>query len=150
MGSRTGAGATIYAGVTGASATSTITVANTDLSLNNYRVANVRYRVTANYTSDWSGSFELYDETRQESHTGRQNATLAGATAHVCVFALNSSNIHSGMKVHSLKIWKDGVLYRDLIPAKKNNVLGLYDRVTGGFYSNSGTGTFVAGPVVND
>lgn len=45
------------------------------------------------------------------------------------------------------KLWDNGVLVRDLIPAKRNsdNVLGMYDTVTGNFLTNAGTGTFTAG-----
>ena len=39
-----------------------------------------------------------------------------------------------------------------LVPAKRNsdNVFGMCDTVTGDFYTNGGTGTFTAGPVVSD
>ena len=43
-----------------------------------------------------------------------------------------------------------GVLVRNFIPAKRNsdNVLGLYDLVNNVFYTNAGSGTFIAGPEV--
>jgi len=48
------------------------------------------------------------------------------------------------------KIYKNGVLVRDFIPVRRNvdNVIGMYDTVTGTFFTNSGTGTFTAGPDV--
>ena len=50
------------------------------------------------------------------------------------------------------KIWKAGVLVRDFMPAIRNsdNVVGMYDTVSGTFFENQGTGTFVAGPVIGD
>ena len=42
---------------------------------------------------------------------------------------------------------ENGVLLMNLIPAKNSsNVVGMYDTVTGQFFTNEGTGTFTAGP----
>lgn len=45
------------------------------------------------------------------------------------------------------KLWDNGVLVRDLVPTRRNsdNALGMYDRVSGTFLTNDGTGTFAAG-----
>lgn len=49
------------------------------------------------------------------------------------------------------KLWNNGVLVRDLIPAKNNsNIIGMYDLVSGQFFTNAGTGDFVAGTAVSD
>jgi hypothetical protein len=44
----------------------------------------------------------------------------------------------------------NGTLVMDLIPVKRNSdgVLGMYDKVSGSFFTNLGTGTLIAGPVV--
>jgi len=50
-----------------------------------------------------------------------------------------------------VKIYDDSnTLVFDGFPARRNsdNVLGMYDAVTGTFFTNSGTGTFIAGPDV--
>ena len=49
---------------------------------------------------------------------------------------------------YSFKIWKGDTLLRDFVPCyrKSDNVLGMYDIVEGEFYTNSGTGQFLAGP----
>lgn len=46
----------------------------------------------------------------------------------------------------------NGTLVRNLVPARRNsdNVLGMYDTVTGNFLTNAGTGEFVAGPDKNE
>lgn len=53
-------------------------------------------------------------------------------------------------KIYSCKIYKSGVLTRDFVPCKNlSGSIGLYDLVSAQFYQNSGTGTFIAGAVVN-
>ena len=54
------------------------------------------------------------------------------------------------MKLYSLKLWDNGELIHNYIPARRNsdNTLGIYDTVTGAFLTNAGSGAFVAGPVV--
>ena len=56
----------------------------------------------------------------------------------------------SAFKLYSAKFWLNGNLVFDGVPARRNSdgVLGLYDSVSNTFKTNSGTGTFVAGPVV--
>ena len=53
--------------------------------------------------------------------------------------------------MYYLKIWQNGILVRHFVPAKRNsdNVIGLYDAVSKTFFTNVGSGTFVAGPAVN-
>ena len=52
-------------------------------------------------------------------------------------------------KVYYCKIWEDGVLIRDMIPCKNpSNVVGMYDTVNDVFYTNAGTGSFIAGAEV--
>lgn len=45
------------------------------------------------------------------------------------------------------KIWDDGTLVADFVPAKRDadDVLGMYDLVSDTFYTNAGSGTFVGG-----
>ena len=51
-------------------------------------------------------------------------------------------------KAYWAKIWNNGTLVRKFIPVRRNsdNVLGMYDMVSGTFFTNAGTGTFTAGP----
>ena len=52
-------------------------------------------------------------------------------------------------RIYALKVWKNSNLFANFIPARRNSddVLGLYDTVNNVFYTNSGSGSFVAGPV---
>lgn len=52
-------------------------------------------------------------------------------------------------KLYDCKLWDNGVLVRDFVPAMNSSgVVGLYDRVNDAFYTNPGSGAFVAGPEV--
>ena len=52
-------------------------------------------------------------------------------------------------RIWYVKIYDNGTLVRDMIPAKNSSgVIGMYDTVSGTFFTNAGTGTFVEGPVV--
>ena len=53
-------------------------------------------------------------------------------------------------KLYSIKLYNNDNVVFDGIPArrKSDNVIGLYDTVTNTFFTNAGTGIFVAGPDV--
>ena len=49
-------------------------------------------------------------------------------------------------KLFDAKVYQNGALVRNFIPAKNSsNVIGMYDLVSGQFFTNAGTGTFTAG-----
>lgn len=50
--------------------------------------------------------------------------------------------------IYEQKAYKNGVLVGDFIPVKRKSdgVIGMYDAVSGTFYTNAGTGDFTAGP----
>lgn len=61
----------------------------------------------------------------------------------------NSAYLPGIMKLYYFKIYNNDVLVRDFIPCKNpSGTIGLYDTVNSQFYSNVGTGTFIAGPEV--
>ena len=64
------------------------------------------------------------------------------------LFAIHRSTVFCGQqKVYSCKIYDNGTLIRDYVPCKNSaGVVGLYDLVNDKFYTNSGTGDFIAGP----
>ncbi len=76
-------------------------------------------------------------------------------TLSLYLFARNNSgsaNNFISMACYGLVVKKSGALVRNLVPCKRNsdNVLGMYDTVSGTFFTNAGTGDFVAGNQVND
>ena len=52
--------------------------------------------------------------------------------------------------IYYFRLYENNDLVRNFIPARRNSdgVLGMYDTITGQFFTNAGTGTFIAGPVV--
>lgn len=88
------------------------------------------------------------------------SATPFDKTYNAYVFSINNngsplniSQANLKMKLYSLKIWDDGTLVREFVPCvNKDGEAGLYDVTPGAekkFYSNDGTGTFEAGPVLD-
>ena len=71
------------------------------------------------------------------------------------IFATNdrgSAAWHGAVKLYSLQIYEMGVgLLRNFIPATRifDSVVGMYETVTQTFFTNQGTGVFIAGPDVN-
>ena len=57
---------------------------------------------------------------------------------------------NEGMFVYAVRIYEDDVPVRDMIPVRRkvDGVLGMYDKVTNTFFTNAGTGEFIAGPDV--
>lgn len=77
-------------------------------------------------------------------------ATYQANTLTAYLFARNNSNTagnFSSSRIYSFNIVQDDVLVINLIPCRRNsdNVLGMFDTVTGNFLTNAGTGTFTAG-----
>ena len=51
------------------------------------------------------------------------------------------------IRIYSFKIYDNGTLIRDMIPVKDlSGVACMYDKVSGQFFYNAGTGNFIAGP----
>lgn len=77
-------------------------------------------------------------------------ATFSGSYTAI-LFGMSSGGAFDSRgfkgKVYSAKIYQKGELMRDYVPCyrKSDNIIGLFDKVTGVFYTNAGTGTFVKG-----
>lgn len=63
----------------------------------------------------------------------------------------NTSQPISSGRIYGLILIKNDMLVRNMIPARRDSdgELGMYDMVNNIFYTNSGTGEFIDGPVVN-
>lgn len=66
------------------------------------------------------------------------------------IFATNGGGQKSRLKLYSFKIWQDGELVRDFVPARCINVVGLWDQASSRFFKNNGTGAFIPGPDTTD
>jgi hypothetical protein len=77
------------------------------------------------------------------SKTESNNLLLFGVSGYGDMHYLSTG------KIWYVKIWNNGTLVRNLVPATNSSgVVGMYDTVNNVFYTNKGTGTFTAGPVV--
>ena len=81
--------------------------------------------------------------------------TSVGNNTTLTFFIARGNGMDGGIlpaKFSNCKIWRNDILVRNLIPARRNsdNVVGMYDLVNNTFYTNEGTGNFIAGPVVNN
>ena len=86
------------------------------------------------------------------------NATINGVQNNYCSYNIgqpNNSTIrlfspdkHS-IRIYSFKIYDNGTLIRDMIPVKDlSGIACMYDKVSGQFFYNAGTGDFIAGPEI--
>ena len=79
---------------------------------------------------------------------------LTGTTGAYFVYLFgrnNNNNLNDpgAHKIYYTKIWNDGLLVRDMIPVlDKDDIPCMYDKVSGQYFYNAGTGQFIAGPVV--
>ena len=75
-------------------------------------------------------------------------------TCSIFINAVNNngtpmSTTTASAKWRTVQIYNNGVLSRNFIPCKNpSGVVGLYDVVNSQFYSNVGTGSFIAGPEI--
>lgn len=75
-------------------------------------------------------------------------ATGTNLKYYIFAFNLNGTAYCTGnAKIYSVKIWNGATLVKDFVPAvrKSDNVVGLYDQIGDTFYTNAGTGSFIAG-----
>lgn len=59
----------------------------------------------------------------------------------------STNNQLGSLKIYSCQIYDNDILIRDFVPCKAvEGTVGLYDVVNQAFYTNAGTGSFIAGP----
>ena len=99
-------------------------------------------------------SYKVYTEDNRQvvNLTASQVAfTISSTTTTLTLFCWTNASTggisayHSD-RVYSYKIYENDTLARDMIPAmNSSSVVGMYDFVTGTFYTNAGSGTFTYG-----
>lgn len=84
-------------------------------------------------------------QTRSSNNTYSQNGTKT------LKLWKKTDVVSQGTKIYYIKIYEQNVLVRDLVPAiDNNNVVGLYDNITGNFYGpSSGAKALTAGPLTS-
>ena len=95
---------------------------------------------------------KLYQDGTLYATSSTSNSTTWTANYSLGVFARNGSSVSmlSKVKISSLYAKESNEYKVFLIPAKRNsdNVVGMWDTVSKTFFTNAGTGSFIAGPVV--
>ena len=112
--------------------------------------------VKTNVSSRWistSSEFTSVHTIGEETSSEYTSTRVDGLNNYITLFtaaAWNAANSRWSGRIYRCSISKNNTLVRNLIPAKRtsDNVLGLYDTVSGTLFTNAGSGTFIAGPVV--
>ena len=60
--------------------------------------------------------------------------------------SLTGSNGCPGIQIYSVKVWREDVLVRDMIPVRVGTKGYLYDCISGRLFGNSGSSDFILGP----
>ena len=81
--------------------------------------------------------------------------TFSSNTVTMNMFGVNVNGVtgqyKSESRIYYMRITNGTTLVRDFVPARQDSTgtLGMYDSVTNTFFTNAGTGEFVAGPVAS-
>ena len=116
--------------------------------------------LTINIKYDGNNVFAMRDNAPVFVHKFNENNHPENTTGivnptHTVLLFANRFDAYRGyglvdmgtVAIKSARIWNNGSLVRDFIPARRNgdSVLGMYDMVSGNFFTNAGTGVFSAG-----
>ena len=115
-----------------------------------------------NYTFTADTIYEVECSTLRNNGYVKMNGTSIGTynnsgdrtsnSLYMLAFHQGTKAVQLGSyKIYSFKLYDvNETLIRDFIPVQKksDNTICLYDKVSGEFFTNQGTGTFVAGPIV--
>ncbi len=118
----------------------------------------VHYYANTNTQYTMSGAYNLVIDkgkvTINNTQYLNQSTKSFSVTRNLYIFAGNTAGSltqPTSYKLYSMKIYTNNVISRDFIPVlDSNNVACLYDKVTGGFFYNQGTGTFTAGNITGE
>ena len=103
--------------------------------------------------------FELTDTTRSLTYadqTVSDTFTGGNIVGSKNIFLFDSgtreSNRYFNGRIHKISLYEDDVLVHEFVPVIRNNdsVVGIYDITTNTFMTNSGTGSFGAGPAMDN
>lgn len=96
------------------------------------------------YKFEKNGNTEKMYVDGTQTGSGTKSST---ESSKLRLFTAPGKNYYSKAKFYGIKIYVNGTLTYDLVPAKRivDNVLGLFDLKKTKFYANNGTGVFTAG-----
>ena len=109
------------------------------------------------YNSVYDSNLRKIDTTITYNDTNQNIQFVISGINGICQRTLRffkddrpSNDVAHPLRIGEHKIYKNDILVRNFIPAQRNSdgVLGMYDMVTNTFFTNNGTGEFIAGPVI--
>lgn len=124
---------------------------------------NTNNTMAAYYGTNDAGRLNDVYGTERSVHKIDKNVYMAGDSSHTftyqsfsipyTAFLFATNNRGAAMyparyTMYYAKVYDNGSLIRDFVPARResDSIVGMYDVVNNVFYTNSGTGSFVAGP----
>lgn len=136
-------------------ASGTNPLSNTLFSLSGGAIRSDYYGSSVSSTTTVSGR-TIFDKNKNVvsfgSNTITNNSSTASSNQTLFLFAVQtagSATLLATMKLYACQIYDNGTLVRDFYPCtNESGAVGLYDLVGKQFYSNAGTGAFVAGPEI--
>ena len=97
----------------------------------------------------------IYKATQSEllldgTNVATPNWSRVPTSLEVSIFTMQQHSPAINARIYYIKIWKSGELHKYFIPAINNatNEIGMFEAVSGEFYSNDGTGNFDISPSV--
>lgn len=135
-------------GANGGSVSATVNSVRTTATGLNRTLNGKRYDATLSTDTTGYYSYDVQEKGGGSYSTVKLYGSIEGATAPICVFALNDRALLGGIsRLYSFIIRKGGDLVCYLIPCRiiATGEVGVYDLVAKSFVGNAGTGTFVAG-----
>ena len=94
------------------------------------------------------GSGKIYFDSRLVGNSLGATAFTASQTLRLFSAYNNSSYSNATARIYEVGIYENGVIKKHFVPAKHGTTVGMYDTVSGNFFTNAGTGTFTAGPEI--
>lgn len=105
---------------------------------NKQTVANITPNTRYNFVADYTPSTLTFTI----NGTSKSIPQSAGSIASDLYVGRRGIN-YGKFKIHSLKLYGNGVLVRDFIPCEYEGAIGLWDKVNNQFYGNAGEGNFI-------
>lgn len=123
-----------------------------------------QYSYAAAFDGEWNESnpvvsptnaiqiFKYENNTVYINNTRITTGSIGSANSSLYLFAVrNIERTIAKMRMYECKIFKAGVMVRHFIPVRRrsDDTICLYDEISQTFFTNQGTGTFIAGPEIN-
>ncbi|MBO7509174.1 MAG: hypothetical protein J6T57_02775 [Alphaproteobacteria bacterium] len=119
----------------------------------NYNSARFGVNVSLNdiVELNWNKNIVNYSINGVQQNTMTLPASTFTVLYTMTLFTLSRPGGYFIGNIYYFKIYDNDVLVRDFIPAQRNSdgELGMYDTISRTFFTNAGTGSFIAGPVKN-